>query len=175
MRVDHLCLLVEHCEDLVVAVAFLKVLITSLVAATDEVDAAVLRGDGATVQGHVELHLNGPFLEALRVHLVDVGVLLVPLERVNPRGHSRLEGVLHVVVDAQVGLNQIFKVADDLVSVLVEEALKLRDVLEFVKKLLKLCIEILKDTQVVYKNANQLSFVHRISVDSSLLHLVELE
>ena len=119
VRVNHASLLVEQGEDLVVSVALLEVLVSSLVAPADKVDTAILGGDASRVQRHVQLHLDSPLLERLRVDLVDVSELLVPLEGVHSGGDARLEGVLDVVVNSQVGFDEVLEVLHDLVGVLV--------------------------------------------------------
>jgi len=45
VRENHACLLIEVSENFIVSVALLKVLVSSLVAATNEVDASILCGN----------------------------------------------------------------------------------------------------------------------------------
>lgn len=100
MGVNHGGLFIEISEDLVVSIAFLKVLISSLVAASDEIDATILSGDGPGVQRYLKLHLNLLFLKFLIMNLENVGVFLIPLERVNPAGNTRLKAIFNVVIDS---------------------------------------------------------------------------
>lgn len=58
------------------------------------------------------------------MHLEDVSVLLVPLERVNSARNSRMETVLDVVVHSKVCFDQVREVFDDLVLVFVEKSLQ---------------------------------------------------
>lgn len=80
VRIDHRRLLIKLREDLVVSVAFLQVRISSLVATSNQVDATVLGSDRSGVEGDLDIHLDSSLFEDLVVDLVDVGVLLVPLE-----------------------------------------------------------------------------------------------
>lgn len=77
---DHACLLIEVSENFVVSVALLKVLVSSLVAATNEVDTSILSGNGSGIERHFKLHLHWSLLKLLVVHFENVGIFLVPLE-----------------------------------------------------------------------------------------------
>jgi hypothetical protein len=100
VRVNHAGLLVKVRKDFIVPIALLEVLISPLVASTDQVDAAVFGGDGPGVEGHFELHGNWSLLELLVVNLENVRILLIPLERVNSTGYARMEAVLDVIVNS---------------------------------------------------------------------------
>ena len=174
MRVDHARLLVQKSKDFIVTVALLEVLVASLVATADQVDAAIFSRDGSRIQRNVELHLDWSFLKRLRVHLVDVGVLLVPLERMHSGWDARLKTVLDVVVDAQTGLNQVFEVTDDLICVLVIQSLQFGIVFKFVEELLEFRVEVKEHFHVMAQRLQQLRLGNVVSVRSGLLHLAEL-
>ena len=80
VRIDHGGLLVELRKDLIVSVALLQVLVSSFVAASNQVNAAILSGNGSRIEGHFDVHLHSSLVKHLVVHFVNVRVLLVPLE-----------------------------------------------------------------------------------------------
>ena len=173
MRVDHARLLIQQGEDFIVTVTLLEVLVAPLVAATDQVDAAVFSCDRSRIQRNVDLHLDWPLFERLRVHLVDVGILLVPLERMHSGWDARLKTVFDVVVDAQTRLDQILEVSDDLVRVFVVKPLQFGDVFEFVEELLEFSIEVKEHFEVMPQGLQQLTFWKFVGIGSCLLHLAE--
>lgn len=108
------------------------------------------------------------------MHLVDVGTFLVPLERVHARRDTRLEAILDVVINSQIGVNQIVEIADDFARIFIQQSLQFTDILEFVEELLELGVQVFEDRQVVSERGSELLLVHVLSVDSGLLHLDEL-
>lgn len=172
--VNHLGFLIESGKDFIVSVAVFQVLVSSLVATTDQVDAAVLGGDGPGVEWYLKLHLNGPLFELGVVDLKDVGVLLVPLERMHSAGDTRLEAVLDVVVDPEVGFDQGGEVSDDFVGVLVQQSLQLGDILEFIEILFELSIEVQENLLVVSQDRNELLLRDLLCIARGLLKLAIL-
>jgi hypothetical protein len=74
------------------------------------------------------------------VNLEDISVFLIPLERVNSAGNTWVEAILDVVVNAQVCLDQVGEVFNNLALVFVEKSLQFGDVLELVEILFEFCI-----------------------------------
>mmetsp|Transcript_16974 Transcript_16974/g.26139 ORF Transcript_16974/g.26139 Transcript_16974/m.26139 type:complete len:303 (+) Transcript_16974:652-1560(+) len=171
MRVDHLSSLFEGGKDLIIPVAPLQVLVSSLIASTNKEDLSILGSNGPAVEGNFKLHLDWPLLEVLVLQSVNIGILLVPLEGVHLLGDIRLEAVLHVVVYAEVRVDQVREVFQYLRLIFIEESLELTDVLIFVEELLKLGIEVHENLMVVVKDLKELVLAHLIGVLCCLLKL----
>jgi hypothetical protein len=107
VREDHACLFIEVSENLIVPVALLQILVSSLVAPSDQVDAAVFGCDRSRIERHFKFHAHWSFLELLVVHFENVGILLIPLERVHTGWHTWMEAVLDIVVNSKVCLDQV--------------------------------------------------------------------
>jgi len=125
MREYHLCLLFHGGEDVVIPVALFEIFVSAFVAPADEVDGAVFCGDGSGVKRDFELHLHQSLFELTLVHLENVSELLVPLEGVDSAWDSWSETVFDVVINSEVGLNQVLEVRNDLLTVLVQQSLQL--------------------------------------------------
>lgn len=104
----------------------------------------------------------------------DVRILLVPLERMNSAWHTRLETILNVVVNSQIGFDKVVEVFCDLVSVFIEKSLQLRDILELVEVLFEFCVEVHKDLVVLVENLDELRLGNLISEACCLLELTVL-
>lgn len=107
-------------------------------------------------------------------HFVDVGTLLIPLEGVNARWHTWLETVLDVVVDSQVGVDQIIEIADNFARIFIQQSLQFADIFKFVEELLELSVEVLENCKVVSQDGRKFFLVHIFSVNSRFLHLDKL-
>ena len=106
--------------------------------------------------------------------LEDVGVLLVPLERMHSAGDTWLEAVLDVVVNPEVGFDQSGEVSDDFVGFLVQQSLQLGHILEFVEILFELRVEVQENLLVVSQDFNKLLLRNLLSIARGLLKLAIL-
>ena len=100
MGEDHLGLLLHRLEDVVILVALLQVLVSSLVAATDKVDATVLGCDRSGVQWDFKVHLYESLFELRLMHFEYVCKLLVPLERMYSSWYSGSKAILDIVINS---------------------------------------------------------------------------
>ena len=82
MRVVHTSYLEKSSEELIVAVATLKVHVHCLEIASSQVNGACLNSNGATIQRNFVLHSHRPAFELTCLDLVNLGASLVPLEGV---------------------------------------------------------------------------------------------
>ena len=108
------------------------------------------------------------------MNLENVSEFLIPLERMNSAGHTRLETILHIVINSKVRLNQIGKVFDDLDFVLFKQSLELRDILELVEVLLEFSVQVCENVLILVKDLDQLVLTDLIGVASRLLQLAVL-
>ena len=90
------------------------------------------------------------------------------------RGNTRLEAILDIVINSQIGVDQIIEIADDFACIFIQQSLQFAYIFEFVEELFKLGVEVLEDGQVVPKGHSELLLVHVLSINSGLLHLHEL-
>lgn len=88
--------------------------------------------------------------------------------------HTGLEAVLHVVVDAQVALDQVCELLDDLRAIFVKEPLELGNILELVEMLLEFGVKVLENAQVLVKDLDELVGLHLVRVVRGRLQLVVL-
>jgi hypothetical protein len=123
---------------------------------TSQVDGSGLGRNGTGVKWDFILHLHLLLLEDASLEAVDLGTPLVPLEGVKSLGELWSETTLDVVVDTEVSLDEVVKVVNDLICVLVEESLELAHLLIVVKVLLILGVKLLEDELVVSEGLNQL-------------------
>ena len=125
VRIDHASFFIEIGEDFVVSVTFLKVLVSSLVASTNQINSTVFRCDRPGVKRNLEFHLNWSFFEFSVVNFENVSEFLVPLERMNSTWNSWLETILNVIVNSKVCFDQAGKTLNNFILVFVHESLKL--------------------------------------------------
>lgn len=92
----------------------------------------------------------------------------------NSAWHSRLETVLHVIVNPQIAFNEIGKLSDYLLPILIQQSLKLRDIFEFIEVFFKFCIQVLKYSDILLKNFQQLIMTHLVRVVCRCLELIIL-
>jgi len=117
--VNHLGLFVHVCEDFIVSVAGFQILISSLVATTNEINSTIFSGDRSRIKWDFKLHLDWSLLEFRIMDLKDVSILLVPLKGMNSAWNSRLEAVFYIVINSQVGFYQTCKILDNFVTIFV--------------------------------------------------------
>jgi hypothetical protein len=123
---------------------------------TSQVDGSGLGRNGTGVKWDFILHLHLLLLEDASLEAVDLGTPLVPLEGVKSLWELWSETTLDVVVDTEVSLDEVVKVVNDLICVLVEESLELAHLFIVVKVLLILGVKLLEDELVVSEGLNQL-------------------
>ena len=121
-----------------------------------QINRASFRGDRARIQRYVVGHRHGLLLEEPRLELVELHALLVPLEGVEALGQLRPEAAFDVVVDAQIALNHVIEVTDDLVGVLVEQALQFRHFFVVVEVFLVLGVQLNENRLEVLQRLNEL-------------------
>lgn len=76
---------------------------------------------------------------------------LVPLEGVKSLLDMRDKAILNIVVNPHVSFNKVIETLDNLIRVLIEQALKPAEGFKFVEVLLKLRIKVCEDVQVLLK------------------------
>jgi hypothetical protein len=101
------------------------------------------------------IHLDRPLFEGVLFHLVDLDMPLVPLEGMKSLLDMRDKAILNIVVDPHVSLHKVIEALDDLIRVLVEQALKSAEGFEFVEVLLKLSIKVSEHVQVLFEYLNR--------------------
>ena len=95
-------------------------------------------------------------LEDARLDPENLGTPLVPLEAVQTLGELVAEAGLDVVVDAEVLLDQLAELAQNLIRVLIEQPLQLGHLLVVVEVLLVLGVQLREDGEVVLECVQQL-------------------
>lgn len=87
---------------------------------------------------------------------IQLHALLVPLEAMQALGELWPEAALDVVVHAEVAFDDISEIPDNLVCILVKQALQLAHFLVVIEILFILSVKLDKDTLKVLERLNQL-------------------
>jgi hypothetical protein len=95
------------------------------------------------------IHLHRSLFEGILLHLVDLDMPLVPLEGMKSLLDMRDKAILNIVVDPHVPLHKVIEGLDDLIRVLVEQALEPAERFEFVEVFLKLRVQVSEHVQVL--------------------------
>lgn len=95
------------------------------------------------------IHLHRSLFEGVLFHLVDLDMSLVPLEGVKSLLDMWDKAIFNIVVNPHVSFHKVIEALDDLIRVLVEQALKPAEGFEFVEVLLKFRIKVCEDVQVL--------------------------
>ena len=146
--------LLQASKELIISVATVEVLIQSLDIASYQEDLPAIGGNGSRVKGNLMIHLHRPLFEGILFHLVDLDMSLVPLEGMKSLLNMRDKAILNIVVNSHVSLHKVIEALDDLIRVLVQQALKSAEGFEFVEVLLKLRIKVCEDVQILLKHLN---------------------
>ena len=101
------------------------------------------------------IHLYRSLFEGVLFYFVDLDMSLVPLEGMKSLLDMWNKAILYIVVYSHVSFYKVIEALDDLIRVLVEQALKPAKGFEFVKVLLKLRIKVCEDVQVLLKYLNR--------------------
>lgn len=119
MREYHRRFFIHVSENLIVSIAFLQVLVSSLVAASNQVYTSIFCCNWSWVKWYFKLHLNWSFFEFWVMNFKNISVLLIPLEWMNSAWHTWMERVLDVVINSEVWLNQVVEICDDLTLIFI--------------------------------------------------------
>ena len=101
------------------------------------------------------IHMHRPLFEGILLHLVNLDMPLVPLEGMKSLLDMWDKAILYVVVDPHVPLHKVIEGLDDLIGVLVEQALEPAERFEFIEVLLKLRVQVCEDVQVLLEDLDR--------------------
>ena len=156
VREVHLRDLNQCSKQIIISPAVLQVHAHLLEETTSQVDGSGLGRNGTGVKWDFILHLHLLLLEDASLKAVDLRAPLVPLEGMKSLWELRSETTLDVVVNSEVSFNEVVKVVNNLICVLVEKSLQLAHLLVVVEVLLVLGVKLFEDELVVLEGLNQL-------------------
>jgi hypothetical protein len=140
VRIVHTSYLKKSPEELVVAVATLKIHIHGLEVSTCQINSTSLNRNRARVKGNFVLHGNRSALELTCFNLIDLGAALVPLEGVESLNPGCTKTVFSIKVYSQVRFNQVVEFLYYFIRIFIQKSLKLRNTLIIIKVLFVLSI-----------------------------------